>query len=94
MASPTLGDFLARLELNIRIEPMTTQQVPRVAQLTQRTNQFNATTRRFSEIERSPPSPQWQVLTVDRQRSIWRLRLDRRYDLSLYEGVAGSVHSS
>ena len=47
----TFADFLAALELKIAITPMSPQQLPRVAQLTQRTNQFNATTIRRSEAE-------------------------------------------
>src|SRR6185369_6175364 len=42
--SMSLGDFLAGLQLQIEIEPLSTEQLPRVAQLTQRTNQFNCTT--------------------------------------------------
>lgn len=47
----TFNDFLAGLELNVTIEPMTAQQLPRVSQLTHRTNQFNVTTIRRSEAE-------------------------------------------
>lgn len=47
----TFADFLAALELKIAITPMSPQQLPRVAQLIQRTNQFNATTIRRSEAE-------------------------------------------
>ncbi len=43
--------FLAELELNIAISEMQPEQLPRVSQLTQRTNQFNATTIRRSEAE-------------------------------------------
>jgi FkbH-like protein len=45
------AEFLASLELNIQISPMQSPHLPRVAQLTQRTNQFNATTIRRSEAE-------------------------------------------
>ncbi|MBV9791230.1 MAG: amino acid adenylation domain-containing protein [Chloroflexi bacterium] len=47
----TLEDFLADLRLDIRIVPLTPPAIPRVAQLTQRTNQFNLTTIRRSEGE-------------------------------------------
>jgi FkbH-like protein len=43
--------FLAELELNIAISPMQSEQLARVSQLTERTNQFNATTIRRSEAE-------------------------------------------
>ena len=44
-------DFLAELELKVEITNMTTAQLARVAQLTERTNQFNFTTRRRSESD-------------------------------------------
>ncbi len=50
-AAPTIGEFLAGLELRVAISPLVAEQVERVAQLTQRTNQFNFTTVRHSESE-------------------------------------------
>lgn len=50
-ASPTLEDFIAGLELRCELAPLTETDIPRVAELTQRTNQFNLTTRRRSEAE-------------------------------------------
>jgi amino acid adenylation domain-containing protein/FkbH-like protein len=47
--APTLEGFLAGLQLKIEIDPLTPEQLPRVSQLTQRTNQFNCTTLRRSE---------------------------------------------
>ncbi len=49
--SNTLKDFLVSLEINTEISSADKQHFPRVAQLTQRTNQFNATTIRRSEAE-------------------------------------------
>jgi len=49
--APTFADFLAGLELEIEISTMTTSQIGRVSQLTQRTNQFNATTIRRTQAE-------------------------------------------
>ncbi|NEO94813.1 MAG: HAD-IIIC family phosphatase, partial [Moorea sp. SIO3G5] len=49
--SLTFKDFLAGLQLDVDISPMKPHQLPRVAQLTQRTNQFNLTTIRRSEAE-------------------------------------------
>jgi FkbH-like protein len=46
-----LDDFLAGLELQVEFLPMTKAELPRVAQLTQRTNQFNFTGVRRSENE-------------------------------------------
>jgi FkbH-like protein len=54
--SPSLEDFLKSLELQVSIAPMEPAQVDRVAQLTQRTNQMNATCirRTAAEIQRLP----------------------------------------
>jgi len=49
--SPSLRDFLAGLELKIEIAEANPTQIARVAQMTQRTNQFNFTTIRRSEAE-------------------------------------------
>jgi FkbH-like protein len=46
-----VDDYLRSLELVANIHLATSQQVPRVAQLTQKTNQFNLTTHRFSEAK-------------------------------------------
>ena len=50
-ASLSFRDFLAGLDLKIEISPLVPQQILRVAELTQRTNQFNFTTQRRSESE-------------------------------------------
>jgi FkbH-like protein len=47
----SLEDFLAALNLEIEIAPMTPQQLPRVSQLTLRTNQMNFTAVRRTESE-------------------------------------------
>jgi len=44
-------DFITQLNLEIEISPLESEQLARVAQLTQRTNQFNLTTIRRSEAE-------------------------------------------
>lgn len=49
--SLTIADFLAGLALKVEISEPLPSQVPRVSQLTQRTNQFNFTTIRRSEGE-------------------------------------------
>lgn len=43
--------FLAMLELSVEVRVASVDDLPRVAQLTQRTNQFNTTTRRYTEAE-------------------------------------------
>jgi amino acid adenylation domain-containing protein/FkbH-like protein len=60
----SLAEFLSGLELKIRMEPMSPQQLGRVSQLTHRTNQFNFTTRRRSESEVQGLIGEHQVLTV------------------------------
>jgi FkbH-like protein len=47
----SLEDFISSLDLRVVIGPVNDEKIPRVAQLTQRTNQFNATTIRRSESE-------------------------------------------
>lgn len=49
--SLTLDGFLSDLGLTVRIVELASQHLARAAQLTQRTNQFNLTTRRRSESE-------------------------------------------
>jgi FkbH-like protein len=49
--SQSFADFLAGLALNVRISEPAPDQLSRVAQLTQRTNQFNFTTIRRTEAE-------------------------------------------
>jgi len=47
----TLAEFLEKLQLEVHIGPARPEQLPRVAQLTQRTNQMNFTTIRRTEAE-------------------------------------------
>jgi FkbH-like protein len=49
--SYSLEEFLASLQIEIKINAMAAEDAVRVAQLTQRTNQFNTTTVRRSEAE-------------------------------------------
>ena len=49
--SMSFEDFLSGLALEVSIEPMRAEQLPRVAQLTSRTNQFNVHKRPGSEAE-------------------------------------------
>jgi amino acid adenylation domain-containing protein/FkbH-like protein len=59
-----LAEFLAGLNLKIHIAPMKAEQLTRVAQLTHRTNQFNATTIRRSDAEIRQIEARASVLTV------------------------------
>ena len=48
---PDLDSYLASLELRARIQPLGPGELERAAQLTQKTNQFNLTTRRYSAAD-------------------------------------------
>jgi FkbH-like protein len=64
--SANLDDFLRSLELEVAIEPATAFSLPRIAQLTQKTNQMNMTTRRYTESQvlALMRQPEWVVLSV------------------------------
>jgi FkbH-like protein/non-ribosomal peptide synthase protein (TIGR01720 family) len=49
--SLTLADFIERLDLRVALEPLTLSSIPRAAQMTERTNQFNTTGVRQSEAD-------------------------------------------
>ena len=48
-ASPSLAEFLAGLQIRVRVRRAALGLVPRLAQLSAKTNQFNLTARRYSE---------------------------------------------
>jgi FkbH-like protein len=50
-AAESVEDFLASLQIEVTVEPITAATLARAAQLTQKTNQLNMTTRRYSETE-------------------------------------------
>lgn len=61
-----LEQFMASLELHVSIAPVSPDRLPRVAQLTQRTNQFNLTTLRRSELDlKSLMARGHEVFTVE-----------------------------
>lgn len=64
--APTVTEFLKSLEMVCDIRLAEAKDIRRVAQLTQRTNQFNLTTRRYteSEIEQRMESPLWKVYVL------------------------------
>jgi FkbH-like protein len=47
----SLEEYLASLETAVEVRPFCRADLPRIAQLVQRSNQFNLTTRRYSEAE-------------------------------------------
>src|SRR5262249_17167732 len=68
--SKGLADFLSKLQVEVRIGGMANAELPRVAQLTQRTNQFNLTTRRRTETE---------VLDLARKHRIFTVHVSDRF---------------
>jgi HAD superfamily phosphatase (TIGR01681 family) len=60
---PTCLDSVARLDMRMAVGVDDAGQVARIAQLTQKTNQFNLTTRRYTEAEVRAfvDSPEWLV---------------------------------
>ncbi|WP_437598142.1 HAD-IIIC family phosphatase [Sorangium sp. So ce590] len=67
----TEEEFLRSLEMTAEVEPLTAFNIPRVAQLIQRSNQFNLRTIRYSEdevrrIARSPQHLPFAVSLADR----------------------------
>ena len=62
----SLEDFLANLEMEVSIESASNFTVPRIAQLTQKTNQMNLTTRRYTEanIQSFVDAPNQHVFCV------------------------------
>ncbi|MFF1870165.1 HAD-IIIC family phosphatase [Kitasatospora herbaricolor] len=47
----SVADYLDELGVQVRLRPVTSEELPRVSQLTLRTNQFNLTTRRLQPAE-------------------------------------------
>ena len=61
-----IDDFLKSLEMKARVEPVTSDNLQRVAQLVSRSNQFNLTTRRHSAaaLLKIAESPDWITVTI------------------------------
>lgn len=64
--SDSLEDFYHSLEMRVVFKSVNVTNLPRFAQLTQKTNQFNLTTRRYSETEISQcmNDPTWVLTAV------------------------------
>src|SRR6202167_2491182 len=62
----TKEDFFRFLEQEAELEPISSLTLGRGAQLTQKTNQFNLTTRRYTELQvaEMAKQPEWQVLSI------------------------------
>lgn len=65
-SATSLEDFYRSLQQEVEMAPVTPASLVRVAQLTQKTNQFNTTTRRYSEqqITAMAASADWHVYAV------------------------------
>lgn len=63
----SLDDYYARLEMVARVSPAAEEIIPRIAQLTQKTNQFNLTTRRYTEqeIRANVAAGAWHVYALE-----------------------------
>jgi len=66
-ASGDLHGYLHGLDIQVRIDPPTPANLPRIAQLINKTNQFNTTTRRHTEaqVAAMADSPDWMVRAID-----------------------------
>jgi FkbH-like protein len=62
----TREDFFRYLEQEADLDPVTDLTLARVAQLSQKTNQFNTTTRRYSEAQIADMAkrPDWHILSI------------------------------
>lgn len=62
----SLEEFYCTLEQEVELTQAGADGIPRVSQLTQKTNQFNVTTRRYSEqeIAEMMQQPDWQIVTA------------------------------
>ena len=61
-----IGEYLKQLETRLTIKKGDSFNIPRIAQLTQKTNQFNMTTKRYTEndIYKFSLDEQWLVLSI------------------------------
>jgi len=59
-------DFFRYLEQEAELEPLSNLTLARIVQLTQKTNQFNLTTRRYSEAQLAEitKQPEWHVVSI------------------------------
>lgn len=79
--STHLEDFLASLQIVVSIQALDRYSLSRLAQLIQRTNQFNLTTRRYTEAE----------LSAMLGSTSWRIYILRTSDRIGDNGVVGAV---
>ncbi|MDR1622766.1 MAG: HAD-IIIC family phosphatase [Synergistaceae bacterium] len=68
----SLDDYLASLEMKLDLHRLREDEVPRAAQLTQKTNQFNLTTRRYTEADMA-------AMVNDGSARVWMAALADRF---------------
>ncbi|MDR1741349.1 MAG: HAD-IIIC family phosphatase [Synergistaceae bacterium] len=68
----SLEEYLASLEMKLDLSPLSPEQIPRAAQLTQKTNQFNLTTIRRTEAD-------FRALLSDPSYRVWIAGLSDRF---------------
>jgi FkbH-like protein len=67
-----IDDYLKNLEIKIKVAEANSKNIPRVSQLTQKTNQFNVTTRRYSEDDiRNFIKNGSKIWTLEVYRTLW-----------------------
>lgn len=79
--APSLDEFLKNLEMQADVKRANSFTIPRIAQLTQRTNQFNLTTRRYNEV-------QIQALCDLQKYNVYSISVKDRFGDSGIVGVA------
>jgi FkbH-like protein len=80
-SATSLEDFYRSLQQAVEIAPANPQTIARIAQLTQKTNQFNLTTRRYSEA-------QIAEMAADADRRVYSVRVADRFGDHGVTGVA------
>ncbi|RFZ49476.1 Linear gramicidin synthase subunit D [Mycobacterium marinum] len=84
-SAPTIDDFLSRLDLEIDLAPLSLEdELARAAQLTHRTNQFNARKRSMSEAE-------LRAFCREPGRRTWRARVSDRFGDYGFVGLVSAV---
>lgn len=79
--SDSLEDYYRSLQMAAQIAPVNSATLARTAQLTQKTNQFNLTTRRYSEQDLA-------AMAADPRNRVWTISLKDRFGDNGVVGVA------
>jgi len=79
--SQTFDEWLRSLETRVIVEPLAAVNLPRTAQLLNKTNQMNLATRRLTEAE-------LQAWACGQGRGVWTFRVQDRYGDSGLTGIA------